>query len=505
MPPKRKRHGKKRRSKPKKNWDEPEEIKRAPHSIVIFRGSVGKYLEQLMKDFRRVMDPNTASSLKASEKNSIKDYISIAGPLHVTHLVMFSRSELSPYLRICRLPHGPTLTFRILAYSLSKDVVSIQKKQNTYDKQFLTSPLVVMNNFAGDSLPLQLMTSMFQNMFPSINISTVKLSTIRRCVLLHYHSEDGTVEFRHYSLKAIPVGVSKSVKKLIQSKVPNLGKLQDISEFVSKAGILSDSEAEDDPASKVTLPQDLSSRGSKAGAKSAIRLVELGPRIRMQLIKIEEGVVDGEVLYHQFIQKTEEEKKLIRQRRETRKKNLEKVRKIQEAARKRKEEEKEKHREKSMEGMKRKRDMTALSKYSKNEEEDAEDDNDAEYYRSEVGQEPEKDLFTAGVKSSKSSLSGPAAKRAKIEKKIAVKASMPYVFIWLIYVNVTAVEAAPAFNATQQEIDESWAWLNGEWAFLLTGVILAIIWILATVNTIRFLAKLQEREFSQIVHVPLEE
>jgi ribosome biogenesis protein SSF1/2 len=38
----------------------------------------------------------------------------------------------------------------------------------------------------------------------------------------------------------------------------------------------------------------------------------------MELIKIEEGIVDGEVLYHQFIQKTEEEKKIIRQRRETR-------------------------------------------------------------------------------------------------------------------------------------------------------------------------------------------
>lgn len=80
--------------------------------------------------------------------------------------------------------------------------------------------------------------------------------------------------------------------------------------------MLSDSEAEDDPASKVTLPQDLSTRGAKAGAKSAIRLIELGPRMRLELVKIEEGLVDGEVLYHKFIQKTEEEKKVIRLRRE---------------------------------------------------------------------------------------------------------------------------------------------------------------------------------------------
>ena len=161
------------KNKPKKNWDEPDEIKRAPHSIVIFRGNVGKYIEELMRDFRRVMEPNTASSLKVTDKNTIKDFVSIAGPLHVTHLVMFSRSEISPYLRLCRLPHGPTLTFKILQYSLSKDIVSVQKRQHTYDKQYLTHPLVVLNNFSGEALQLQLMTSMFQNMFPSINVATV--------------------------------------------------------------------------------------------------------------------------------------------------------------------------------------------------------------------------------------------------------------------------------------------------------------------------------------------
>lgn len=148
-------------------------MKRAPHSIVIFRGNVGKYIEELMKDFRRVMEPNTASSLKVTDKNTIKDFVSISGPLHVTHLVMFSRSEISPYMRICRMPHGPTLTFKILQYSLSRDVVSIQKRQNTYDKQYLTHPLVVLNNFGDDALQVKLMTSMFQNMFPSINVGTV--------------------------------------------------------------------------------------------------------------------------------------------------------------------------------------------------------------------------------------------------------------------------------------------------------------------------------------------
>lgn len=45
-------------------YEEPEELKRAPHSFVIHRGQIGKSLLQLVKDFRKVMEPFTASSLQ---------------------------------------------------------------------------------------------------------------------------------------------------------------------------------------------------------------------------------------------------------------------------------------------------------------------------------------------------------------------------------------------------------------------------------------------------------
>ena len=41
--------------------------------------------------------------------------------------------------------------------------------------------------------------------------------------------------------------------------------------------------------------------------KLYFRLTEIGPRMTMRLVKIEEGVGEGEVLYHQFIKKTPEE------------------------------------------------------------------------------------------------------------------------------------------------------------------------------------------------------
>jgi ribosome biogenesis protein SSF1/2 len=62
----------------------------------------------------------------------------------------------------------------------------------------------------------------------------VKLSNIRRCVLLNYNVSSKLIDFRHYAIKAVPVGLSKGVKKLVQSKIPNLGRFEDISDFITK-------------------------------------------------------------------------------------------------------------------------------------------------------------------------------------------------------------------------------------------------------------------------------
>nr|CAG4651776.1 EOG090X0508 [Triops cancriformis] len=414
--------GKHKKSKKSKNvratkqQDEPDEIKNAPHSIVIYRGNVGHYIEELMRDFRKVMEPNTASSLKIQEKTTLKDYAAVAGMLHVSHFCVFSRSEISPYLRLARFPHGPTLTFRVMQYCLSRDVISAQKRPNTYDLQFKTWPLVVLNNFSGEGMHMKLMSSMFQNMFPSINVATVKLSTIRRCVLFTYDSANQTVEFRHYSVKIKPVGVSKAVKKLVHNKVPDLSRYSDITEFMENAGNMSESEGEDDPNSNVTLPQKLASRGNHAGLQSAVKMVELGPRMTLQLIKIEEDLMDGEVLYHQFIQKTEAEKKMIRLRREQRKREIERARKIQEAHKKKKQEEKEAQDAKAAEIAKRRH---TLIKESKEGNEGQEEDDDEEWYAKEVGQKPDEGLFEKRTAESKrkpgKTNSGPAAKKARFE------------------------------------------------------------------------------------------
>ncbi|KAF2903948.1 hypothetical protein ILUMI_02232 [Ignelater luminosus] len=419
-----KKKGKGRSVKRNQNvTQEPEELIQAPHSFVIHKGLPGGHILELTKDFRKVMEPFTASSLKERKKNTIKDFVSIAGLLHVSHLCIFSRTEIGMYLKIARLPRGPTLTFKIHNFSLARDVVSSLKKQLVFERAFKHSPLIILNSFSGEGTHMKLMASMFQNMFPTINLTNVDLNNIRRCVLMNYNPTTNLIEFRHYIIKVAAVGVSKGVKKMVQGKVPNLGKCNDISEFLTKSGILSESEMEDDPNSHVTVSQKLISRGNIEQGKSAVRLSELGPRLTLQLIKVEDGLLDGAVLYHDYIHKTEEEKLAIQKKREAKKKLKEKRKRIQEANKKRKEDEKKELKQKSLKGMQKEKSETdiIMQKASKeaNEEAAAEDDDDREYYRQEVGEEPDKELFmgnsTTGVKRPKTFHSYKKNKKPKLD------------------------------------------------------------------------------------------
>merc|ERR1711963_343851 len=59
---------------------------------------------------------------------------------------------------------------------------------------------------------------------------------------------------------------------------------------------------------KVELSQNLKKRGGNvANEKSKVNLSELGPRLTLKLVKIQEGVNDGEIMYHSYVEKTKEE------------------------------------------------------------------------------------------------------------------------------------------------------------------------------------------------------
>ena len=293
-----------------------------PRSIVVRRGRLGKFAKELIGDLRLVMAPYTPVNLKEKRSNTIKDYLAVTSVLGLTHMMTVSQTTNGPNLGIARVPRGPTLSFKIRAFSPCSFLRRTLRKGTGENSKhaFSSPPLVVLNNFDDpeNGRHVKIIAVTFQAMFPAINVKTVKLNECRRVVLVNYNREDDTLDMRHYLIRADPQGASRSVKKLLKAKVPDLSNRTDVSEIVEPGvrfgdgGETSDSEVEDNNAS-VSLPQSFPGRGNQAGKRSVVKLREIGPRLKLELVKVQEGVFDGEVQYHKYQTRTEEEVKALRQ------------------------------------------------------------------------------------------------------------------------------------------------------------------------------------------------
>lgn len=317
-----------------------------PRTVVARVGQTNSNIRDLVHDFRKIMEPNTASNLKERSYNKIKDFTSVAGHLGLSHILAFSQTENNIILRIGRFPGGPTVHFKVLQYSLANQVRAIQKKPYNSITSYQFAPIVVLNNFNSvEQHKMELISITLQHMFPSIDVKTVNISECRRIVLFNYILETDTIDMRHYAIRAAPVGVNKTVKRLLQSKTPNLGDLEDISDFVMTGGgyggVASDSEAEDE-MTRVILPDRYTGHGNNASQQSALKLVELGPRLTLEAFKVERGVAEGDILYHKYETKTpaeaaaikkhvEQQQRLKLKRREEQEANVTRKKELEEA------------------------------------------------------------------------------------------------------------------------------------------------------------------------------
>lgn len=198
---------------------------------------------------------------------------------------------------------------------------------------FYNSPILVLNNFPENDKPLQLVVKTFQNMFPAINPETIRIVDCKRILLLQYEQvgiewivhEQNTrsIILRHYSILRSVTGVSKAVETIAnKKKIPNLSNLKDISEQVDDddddCRFLMNSQEDDvyemDDESLMS-GASLTSTGTVTSSgvpKQAVKLVELGPRMRISLMLVESGLYQGEFLYNE--QTKEEEKDTMKQR-----------------------------------------------------------------------------------------------------------------------------------------------------------------------------------------------
>ena len=338
---------------------------------MIRRGKTEGELAELVSDLRGLMRPYTALNFKEDARNrkmTLTHYAnSLSGPLGITHVLAVSQNSGRVALRVGRAPGGPTLTFRVKRFTLGRHIRGAQRRPYDSAKAYDSPPVVVTNNFGDASAPphVKLMRITFQNMFPAINVGTVKLGECRRVVLFNFvrrdvvqkdgknekggkgdadgddaDLEDEEVEVRHYAIRTKPVGVDRRVRRLVESKVPNLGRLNDIADYIARsgegaaggmmgAGDISDSEAEDEAHQVDMPPSGLARRrkkkngdgsstgtGGGGGSKSALKLVELGPRLRLKLYKVERLLSGGDVMYHAYVSKTPAEVAALKKRKD---------------------------------------------------------------------------------------------------------------------------------------------------------------------------------------------
>jgi ribosome biogenesis protein SSF1/2 len=354
-------------------------INRPPKSMVVRMGAgdVGASVSQLTKDFRAMMEPDTASRLKERKSNKLKDYTTMAGPLGITHVFLFSRSKSgNTNLRIAPTPRGPTLHFKVEKYSLCKDVTKSQKHPRGGGKEYLTPPLLVMNNMVSaegnpsSSDPRRkdlenLTRGVLQNIFPPISAQATPLATIKRIMLWNKEADPAggfILSLRHYAITTKRTGISKRLRRFDPKEqrarekkghaLPNLGQLDDVADYLldpAAGGYTSASETEVDTDAEVEVLETDARRvlskkevermksGEKKPAmerrnhveKRAVKLVELGPRMRLRLVKVEEGLCEGRVMWNEFVTKSQVEERDLEAKWDGKRKEKEERRKVQ--------------------------------------------------------------------------------------------------------------------------------------------------------------------------------
>lgn len=255
-------------------------------------------------------------------------------------------------------------------------------------KDFITPPLLVMNNLTspkttnGFTSPISkqlesLTTTVFQSLFPPISPQHTPLPSIRRVLILDrelsnpagpsssFDSAPYHLNLRHYAITTKKRGLSRGIRRLDAAKklmkdntnrkrLLNLGKLDDVAEYLldpnaagggytsgSESEIETDAEVEvlEAKARKVVNRRHIESsakgnfkesrQGNLGIEKRAVKLVELGPRMRLRMTKVEEGMCTGRVMWHEYLTKSNMEVDEMEQIWERRRQEKEARKKVQ--------------------------------------------------------------------------------------------------------------------------------------------------------------------------------
>ncbi|TNJ29861.1 Peter pan protein [Giardia muris] len=269
-----------------------------PQTFVFKRGRLAHAASLLVGNLQLVFYPNGYSRLKARKSNTLRDFLAVAGSLGVTHLLVFTSSGEGTTLRIIKTPHGPTLTFRLVEYSSMQDLHAAQGAPVLTKRMIDSAPLCIMAGFgdvgketkrsSDEQKAIQLCATTIKAMYPEVSVTTAGWRSVKRCVL-YSADKTGLISFRHYLVRYRIADASGGLISVFQEHNLALGSLESIKDIQTL---------------QRPEPTDLL---ECFFSDKPFQLIEVGPRMKLKLLKIEAGVSSGMVLYHAYVTKTAEQ------------------------------------------------------------------------------------------------------------------------------------------------------------------------------------------------------
>ncbi|UKJ90403.2 hypothetical protein MACJ_001336 [Theileria orientalis] len=336
----------KSRKKRRKTLNEKPVDTSSPRIIVIRRGIVNYEVKQLAHNLRLMLSPNCATRLKEGSKQKLRDFTSVADVLGLTHLIVLSQSSNGTYLKIANLPHGSTLTFLVNKLSLMSDISNHLNNPHSFDSSN-NPPLLILNGFSSNfyrnksddsdsenghsniDKTMGYVTETLNKMIAPLDLTTTKIQNCKRAILFYKEKDTNNILLRHYSINLIDCNTSSQVKDLLSRKsMKNL-----INKETDFENIVNTEPREDDDENNSTsfnsdtdevveldnmFPQNLIAKNkygveldpnemAETKNQIGIRLVEIGPRLSLTLVKVQDDTFTGSVKYHKFVSKTQEE------------------------------------------------------------------------------------------------------------------------------------------------------------------------------------------------------
>ncbi|GAB5361900.1 hypothetical protein AAMO2058_000752500 [Amorphochlora amoebiformis] len=221
-----------------------------PRPMVIKRPGSSKRLANLVFDIRQFLSPYTPVKLKELRKNTLQDFLQAGRVLGMTHLIILSESPAGSFMRIVKSPMGPTFTFKLRDYNLLREVIEKQVSRPNWKPDTNSPAVLVMKGLNKSLAHHQLVSTLFQGLFKNSTLDQMHSRDFKRLALLTRNSSSQQFTLRQYITRQMPPSV------------------RDENNFTS-----------------INISHAL-----RATNEKLVRIWEIGPRLDMELIRIDEKV-----------------------------------------------------------------------------------------------------------------------------------------------------------------------------------------------------------------------